>query len=130
MRILKSREKENIQLLVTKNLRSSNYIEEIVRKAEKQSSPRAVSFADEPRESINIINNRSDTKIEDTLVVKPTSNRMTKVSKTAVRRERVIIYSNPSIIGKEKLSKILNRINNLEKLVNLLLNQRIENVTI
>ena len=47
---------------------------------------------------------------------------MTKVSKTAVRRERVVIYSNPPIIGKEKLSKVLNKINSLEKLANLLLN--------
>ena len=40
------------------------------------------------------------------------------------------MYGDPLIIGKEKLSKVLGRINGLEKLANLLLNQCIENITV
>ena len=68
--------------------------------------------------------------MEDTILVGATKESTSKALIIAIRRGRAVIYSKPLNVGKEKLSKVLDRMNGLEKLANLLLNQRIENVIV
>jgi len=136
-RILKPRERENARLPVTKNPRSGNYVQETIHGAERQSplverpgESRAVSFADESRTHSEVRENESDTEMNETIVVETVDRRPDAASSSAPKRGRVAMHGDPPVVGKEKLSKVLGRMNGPEKLANLLLNQRVENVTV
>ena len=54
---------------------------------------------------------------------------MEEFTRPALRR-KVVMYGEPTVIGKEKLSKVLGRTNRPKKLAATILNQSIKGVTI
>ena len=124
--MLKTRQQKEAVLPIAKNLRAGNYIQAVADEVAERSTPalKTVTFKEEVRDSQNSTlkrqDQRSDTIMEDA----------SKETPAPVRRPRLNIHKGPIGISKEKLSKVLGRVNGPEKLTNLLLNQRIENITV
>ncbi|KIX00544.1 uncharacterized protein Z518_09609 [Rhinocladiella mackenziei CBS 650.93] len=116
-KVLKSRQREEASLPVAKSLRGGNYVQAAVEEAESQRVPQTVSFSEEVQEIPDDEN--------DTIMVESSA----EASKAAPAR-RLAMHGEIPTVGKEKLSKVLGRMNGPEKLANLLLNQRVDNVTV